>query len=215
MDVRQTLLVPVMVSMIVLAVLLGMAPASRSTVAAPQAGGDAALILSLADGPDAVEVAAPRDDYSNLRVAGSTLRPTDSSVGWTAGDRGGCIYATSGTGEEKWNVPLYLPQGATVKQLRMYFYDASTSECVGWFTVYDRYGETINEWSVQSSGDEDYNYEISDVFTHTIDYENYSYVLNWRPVITGSDMQLCGFRVDYYPPPFGIAFLPSVFRGYQ
>jgi hypothetical protein len=51
-------------------------------------------------------------------------------------------------------------------------------------------------------------------FTHTVDYTNYSYVVNWRPNDTGSDMQLCGFRIYYYPPTAGVAFLPTVFKNY-
>ena len=46
---------------------------------------------------------------------------------------------------------------------------------------------------------------------HTVDYNLYSYLVNWRPVVTGATMQLCGFRVFYtIPTP-----APGVPQGFQ
>lgn len=49
-------------------------------------------------------------------------------------------------------------------------------------------------------------------FTHTLDYESYSYVVNWRPYVLGSEMQLCGFRI-FYEPPSTAVYLPLVSKG--
>jgi hypothetical protein len=160
------------------------------------------------------EVAAPLASYSYLRVTGSALRPRGSDVEWRPGGAGGCIYALSGSTIQWWNTPVYLPQGATVKYLRMYYNDTSSSNCQGYFTAYDLYGDIEDEWGISSSGNSGENFRDTSEFTHTVDYSSYSYVINWRPNDTGNDMQLCGFRVFYYPPTAGVAFLPTVFKNY-
>lgn len=133
-----------------------------------------------------------------LRVTGSVFKPWDSSVGWAIGAQGGSIYATSGSSWVVWNSPLYLPQGAVVQFVRMYYYDISGSNCWGWFTIYDLYGDIVQEWGVSSSGTGN-SYDDTSNINHTIDYSKYSYVLNWRPNHIGSAMMLNGFLVYYYP----------------
>lgn len=163
---------------------------------------------------NADEAAAPLASYFYLRVAGSVLRPRGSDVEWLPGGDGGCIYASSGSTSRWWNTPVYLWQGATIKYLRMYYNDTSASNCQAYFTVYDLDGDIVDEWGVQSSGTPGNDWQTSSEFTHTVDYTSYSYVINWQPNDTGSDMQLCGFRVFYYPPTFGVAFLPSVMKNF-
>lgn len=153
------------------------------------------------------------DATAYLRVTGSALKPRDNDVVWQSDSWGGCGYASSGDASTVWNTPLYLPQGATVTMLRMYVDDTSADNCWGWFTVYDLYGEIVAEWGVQSSGTPGEAYFDVDIPDYVIDYGIHSYLLNWRPLDTGSDMQLCGFRVFYTPPP-GSLFLPGVMRNY-
>jgi hypothetical protein len=202
--------------------------APEPTVAAPVSGaGDptatwrsSAPVESLSS-PDQPLAAIESEDvgalqtYSYLRVAGSALRPRGSDVEWRPTGTGACIYASSGDNSRVFNTPVYLPQGATVKRLRMYFDDTNaTHNCWGWFTVYDYTGAIEGEWTVTSTGSGGFGYQSTDEFTHTIDYDLYSYVLNWRPYELGSDMQLCGFRIDYYAPPGGAAYLPLVTKDY-
>ena len=40
----------------------------------------------------------------------------------------------------------------------------------------------------------------------------YSCVVNWRPYVLGSEMQLCGFRI-FYEPPSTAVYLPLVSKG--
>lgn len=138
--------------------------------------------------------------YANFRVPGSTLRPRSSGVTFSPSGSGGCIYATSSP-SDVWNTPIYLPQGATVNTLRMYYYDTSASDSNAWFTIYDLYGNIVEEWSVQTSGTFGNSFNDSVAIDHTIDYSVYSYALNWRPAVADSTMQLCGFRLFYTPPP--------------
>lgn len=152
------------------------------------------------------------DVLVSWRVAGSALKPRTSDVSYAVNDQGGCTYVTSGDSYSVWNIQPMLPQGAVVDTLRMYFLDTSGSNSSAWFTVYNQYGAIVSEWPVSSSGNSGNGFNTSSLINHTIDYSQYSYLLNWRPIVTGTTMQLCGLRIFYTAPPFGLAFLPDVTR---
>ena len=143
------------------------------------------------------------------RIAGSALRPRKAVVNFTINTSGGCIYAIDNA-FDVFNTPLWLPQGATIDTVRMYYYDTSGSNSTAWLTVYDLYGVIVEEWSVSSSGNSGNGFNDTSLISHTVDYNLYSYLLNWRPVVAGSTMQLCGFRIFYEPPPFSVQFLPYI-----
>lgn len=161
-----------------------------------------------------------QDELSNMpnapealvawRVIGSALKPRENDVSYTVDSNGSCTYVTAGDAFTVWNAAPALPQGAVVERIRMYYNDTSGNNSSAWFTVYDLYGAIVQEWSVSSTGNSGNGFNDSAAINHTIDYSTYSYLLNWRPVVTGSTMQLCGFRVFYTPPPFGLGFLPVV-----
>jgi len=146
----------------------------------------------------------------DFRLAGAALRPRASSVGFYWGNSGGCIYNTSGNPNEIWNVPVTLPEGATINTVRMYYDDNADANSTGWFTIYDLYGALVTEWDMTSSGSAGEGFNDTPVINHTIDYTVYSYMLNWRPAVQGDTMQVCGFRIFYEPPPFGLGFLPWI-----
>jgi len=149
---------------------------------------------------------------SNIRYVGSTLKPRANNVNYNVGGTGGgCVYATSGDAFEVWNTPLTLPDGAQVEWLRMYFYDNDTTNNIrGWFTKYNLYGDVVNEWGVWSTGS-GYSYvDVAISPVETINYNNYSYVLNFRPFVASSNLMLCGFRVFY--TVFGNTFMPSILK---
>ena len=150
----------------------------------------------------------------DFRISGSTLRPRSSDVDWGWGSGGGCMYAKAGNSFTIFNTSLHLPQGSNILAMRMYYDDTSSSDSVGWFSIYNLYGELVDEWAVTSVGDTGNGFNDTEVFSHTIDYLSYSYVLNWRPGDLGSDTQLCGFRLFLEPPPFtfSAAFMPLVLR---
>ncbi len=146
----------------------------------------------------------------DLRLTGSALRPRVSGVGYTWGRGGGCVYTTDDA-LAVWNAPLTLPDGAKVNTVRMYYDDRSDLNSTGWFTVYDQFGAVVEEWGMDSSGNSGNGFaDTFPVIDHTIDYSRYSYALTWRPLQQGVTMQLCGFRIFYEPPPFGLSFLPLV-----
>lgn len=146
-----------------------------------------------------------------MRITGSGLKPRDSVVDFDVSASGGCVYAINNA-FDVFNTPVWLPQGSTINTLRMYYYDTNASNSTAWFTVYDLYGLIYQEWSVSSSGNLGNSFNDSPVINHVVDYSLYSYMLNWRPVVAGTTMQLCGFRIFYEPPPFGAQFLPSVIK---
>lgn len=147
----------------------------------------------------------------DLRLTGSALRPRTSGVGYTWGRGGGCVYTTGGDSTVVWNTALILPDGANVNTVRMYYDDRSDSNSTGWFTVYDQFGGLVEEWSMDSSGNSGNGFaDTFPVIDHIVDYSRYSYALTWRPLQEGVTMQLCGFRIFYEPPPFGLSFLPLV-----
>lgn len=146
----------------------------------------------------------------DFRIAGSALRPRRNDVSYAAASGGGCLYATAGNHLTIFNAPLSLPRGSTVLAMRMYFDDTSSSDSRGWFSIYDLYGNIVQEWAVDSVGISGNGFNDTDAINHTIDYLSYSYLVNWLPNDLNSDTQLCGFRIFYEPPPFGVQFLPSV-----
>jgi hypothetical protein len=68
----------------------------------------------------------------------------------------------------------------------------------------------VDEWSVSTSTAGGNSFNDTEVISHTVDYSTYSYLINWRPIDSGSDMQLCGFRLFYDPPGFSAAFMPMI-----
>ncbi len=179
------------------AIVLGLFATASLVGAIPPAG------AAVPAGVEAAPPAAEAPDgllVENVRVAGSTLRPRNSSDGFAVGTSGGCIYNASGSPTGILNVPLQLPEGANVLSYRMYFNDTSASNSTAWLTVYDLYGAIAEEYSVSSSGSAGNSFTDSAQIDHLINPSLYSYVLNWRPVVAGATMQLCGFRVFYNPP---------------
>lgn len=176
------------------------------------AGFDISSPPDLPAGVKAEDIEAAATYNASLRIAGSSLRPRASDVEWAASGSGGCVYAASGDQWEVFNTAVYLPQGSTVKYIRMYFYDSNaTYNAYAWFTAYDMDGSIAAEWNVQSTGSAGAGSATSAEFTHVVNYELYSYVVNWRPYELGSDMQLCGFRIYYKTPP-GYSYLPLVVK---
>ena len=168
---------------------------------------DSPVTVNQEEAHNAIE--AP-DGLISWRITGAALKPRENDVSYTVNGSGSCTFVTAGDNSTVWNIAPALPQGAVVDTLRMYYYDASGSNTSAWFTVYDLYGSIVQEWAVSSSGSGGNSFNDSTAINHTIDYSIYSYLFNWRPNSTGSTLQLCGFRVFYEPPPFGVAFLPSI-----
>jgi hypothetical protein len=145
-----------------------------------------------------------------LRIHGGALKPRTSDVEWFVGNEGGCTYASGGDPNTWWSLPLYLPQGTDIKGYRMYYDDRNLSvNCWAFLTVYDMYGRLVEEWGLSSSGTGE-TYASTPVH-HIVDYDRYTYAINWRPNDLGYDMQVCAFMVVYRRPR-ARTYLPSIGR---
>jgi len=156
-------------------------------------------------GPD--ETAA----LANLRITGTALKPRNSNATYVPTGGGRCFYSTASS-YTIFNIGVFLPQGSWVDTVRMYYYDTSTTDSAAWFSVYDLYGNLVQEWQVSSAGSSGNGVKDTALISHTIDYSLYSYAINWRPYVLGAEMQNCGFRLFYEPPAHVGAVLPAVLR---
>lgn len=134
-----------------------------------------------------------------LRIPGSVLRPVDSDATYSSSGSGGCVYATASP-NSMFNTFVNLPHGATLLQLRFYFYDTSGSDSFVLLTELDYQGDVSTEWRLDSFGDTGPGLTTFSGINHVVDTTTYSYVVRWRPVATGSAMQACGFRLWYFDP---------------
>lgn len=159
----------------------------------------------------ALDPADVRATTTYWRVAGSAFKPRASNVSYDVNSQGGCVYVTAGSTSTVWSAVPQLPQGASVSRLRLYFNDTSASNAQAWFTIYDLYGNIEREVLVTTDGNAGNSFRDSAAINHTVNYAAYSYLLNWRPLVTGNSMQLCGMRLTY-ESPFGATFLPALER---
>ena len=206
----------------VVVVILGLTAvwfaAGRSIPANAQGNGDGSATSAEAPAGEPSEPAVNNQQEELMeggglvswRVTGSALKPRENDVSYTVDINGSCTYVTAGDVNTVWNIPVLLPNGAVVDTLRMYYYDTSASYTTAWLTAYDLYGSITEEWSVSSTGSTGNSFKDSVQINHTVDYSLYSYVLNWRPLVSGSTLRLCGFRIFYTPPPFGLGYIPAV-----
>lgn len=139
-------------------------------------------------------------DFYYFHVAGSALRPRDSSVNWTTDGSGGCAVLSSGDTSVVFNVHLDIPNGARIDYLRLYYYDTSANDSYSWITRYNNTGSLTDLTTVKSTGTAGYGTTLSPLLGHIVDSTNFSYLLNWRPYQLGQTMRLCGFRVAYRLP---------------
>ncbi|MBN1920531.1 MAG: hypothetical protein JW892_04755 [Anaerolineae bacterium] len=162
------------------------------------------------------EIAAAWSGFLYEFVAGSTLRPRFSTTTWSWGGAGGCIYATANA-NEVFNVPLSLPEGSRIDYLRLYFYDTSASNSTAWLSYYNGAGGLVdlpNPTGVVSSGNSGYGTTLSTYMGHIVDNLNHAYVLNWKPVVSGGTMMLCGLRVAYRLSLPRSVYLPLTMKNY-
>lgn len=149
--------------------------------------------------------------FSYIHVAGAALKPRASNTEWSTDSSGGCLYVSGGSASTVYNIHLDIPDGARIDYLRIYYYDTSASDSQAWVTRYDDSGALEDIAYVSSSGTSGHSTQLSAFASHVVDNVNYSYVLNWRPLVVGSSMQLCGLRVAYRVPMTD-SYLPLILK---
>ena len=156
-----------------------------------------AIVLLIVAALDATRVAAATaDGYESLRVPGSMFRPRDTSTTYTYGS-GGCVEAVSGS--SLFVYPLHLPQGATVRRLRIYYRDNSASyDVAGYLTVYDSEGGFSDLASTASSGSGGFGSAVTTALSYVVnDLAQAPQILASIPVDSSSTLLFCGARISY------------------
>lgn len=138
--------------------------------------------------------------FEYLNIAGSTFHPHDSSTTYTYSGIG-CISKRSGS-SSLFAHKAILPEGAVVKFLRLYYYDTSTRNILGFFTTYDGSG-TYNEQTTVSSADgpSEFGTALSPEMNFTVDRStNAINIVANLGTQNDNTLQFCGVRVAYHAP---------------
>lgn len=151
--------------------------------------------------PLAVKEAAPAVAGStSLRISSLAFRAVSSGANMEYYSPG-YMYASSSP-VVAWDAPVYLPQGAVVTKVRMYYYNTNaTITCEAFFEFFDLASESYvvpaDFLSTQSSG---LGFDDSATFNHTIDNTKYGYTVGWRSNVADNTMRLKGIEIFYTPP---------------
>ncbi len=156
--------------------------------------------LATIQGPDVnartKSTAAVLQYYS---VPGTAFRPINSATAYAYGGNG-CLYQNGG-GVERFHAPVYLSQGATIKSVRLYYYDASVGDMSLLLTENFPDGQfSINYVAISSVGTAGLGSTVSTEVSVPLDPENHNYMLVWEPSFALSAQQICAARIAYYPP---------------
>ena len=152
--------------------------------------------LTLGEDTEPLPVEAPEPATTQyLHVAGSAFVPLYADSNVTYGTKG-CTYMTSAT-HLFMNYSLDLPNNAIVTYVRLYFNDTAATDGTLHLAEYDDGASYTYLATVTTSGSSGLGYATASGLSIPLDYLNYNYVMYWMPGVSGSTMQLCGFRVGY------------------
>lgn len=131
-------------------------------------------------------------------VPGTAFQPLVSATTYQNALHG-CMHATSGS-SLTFHAPVSLPNGATIKSVRFYFYDASIQEMSLYLDRYTPGQSSTILASLSSAGTAGTGLTDSGDLNAVVDHASYTYALFWIPTFALSAQQICGARIAYYPP---------------
>jgi hypothetical protein len=138
--------------------------------------------------------------YSFITVAGAAFTPIGNTI--VTLSINGCIYATLAGSV---GTRLDLPQDATIMQISLYYIDndPEVNNILGGLVSYDvlHGGASTILALLSSTGSPGTAVLSSDIINQTVDNVNNSYMLIVA-LPNSANVQLCGMRVAYYPPPY-------------
>ncbi len=151
-----------------------------------------------ADAPVPAGPEAPTLSFSYFHVLGATLKPRDSANSYVYAFNG-CIYVSAGA-LGRLQFPVTIPDGSTVKYLRIYYNDTAVADdLTAWLTQYSPGQSSTDLTSISSSGSAGFGTALSAEITHVVDNQlNYTINVGWGA--NNSTQQICGVRVAYYAP---------------
>jgi hypothetical protein len=150
------------------------------------------------------------NDFSYLKLTGTALAPRKSASTYDYSSNG-CVFQVGGA-DFRFQTPVYLPEGASIKYVRMYYVDTAPTDMTVWLTKYQPGQSNLDIVSVQSTGNVGYGTSLSkeiggpalgDPPAEIVDNATNAYVLTWGTSVLGNTNQICGVRVAYYPPAPG------------
>jgi hypothetical protein len=151
-----------------------------------------------ADARTGIAPAAPMASLSYFHILGATLKPRDS-VNTYVYAFNGCIYVSGGL-SGRLQFPVTVPDGSTIKFLRIYYNDTNASvDLTAWLTQYTPGQSSIDLTSISSSGSAGFGTALSPEISHVVDNQlNYTINVGWGA--SNTTQQICGVRVAYYAP---------------
>lgn len=150
-----------------------------------------------ADAPFTSAAEAPTATFSYFHVLGATLKPRDSANTYSY-VANGCIYVNAGA-LGRLQFPVTIPDGSTIKYLRIYYNDTSAEDITVWLTQYTPGQSSTDITNTLSTGTTGYGTALSAEVTHVVDNQlNYTINVGWT--MNNSTQQICGVRVAYYAP---------------
>lgn len=150
--------------------------------------------------PAGAKARAPNLTFSYYTVSGATLRGRSTSAGYSYAGLG-CTYTLDA--DRILNTELPIPDGATIKYLRVYYRDTNASAHVtGLITRYEP-GQAFDDLvSVSSTAAfaGGYGFTVSAEINEVVNNATYAYTLLGVPSLSSNTVQICGLRVAYYAP---------------
>ena len=173
----------------------------------PPSGTRAAYVVEPAVGPSP---AAVPNSFQYVRFLGTDLQPRTSTTTF-AYNFNGCIYETGGT-DNRFMTSFNLPQGSSLKFLRIYYDDTLATNLTAYLTKYNPGVSSTDIVTVTSSGTAGYGSSLSaeiggtlpgDPPAEVVNNTSNSYTVIVAPNANAAGASICGVRIAYYPPPQG------------
>ena len=144
---------------------------------------------------------APALTFSYYTVSGATLRGR-SSTAEHAYQGLGCVSSTT-PADTFLNTELPIPDGATIKYLRIYYNDTSATGTVSSYLTRYSPGQSYTDLALVSSTlafAGGYGTTLSTELTHVVDNLSWAYTLIGFTSAASYSLQICGMRIAYYAP---------------
>ena len=155
--------------------------------------------------------------FKYYMVSGATMRGRESTATYAYANLG-CVYSVDVDQYDRLlNTELFVEDYSTIKYLRLYFYDASTTaRPISFLTTYQPGTLTTDLISINNTAMDlaapGYGYVVSSEITHTVNNISQAYTLiGWSSAAT-SNIRICGIRIAYYEPVIYTIAMPLITR---
>jgi len=143
--------------------------------------------------------------FKYYMVSGATLRGRSSTATFTYSSFG-CVFSQDADSSDRLlNTELHIPDNATIKYLRLYYYDTNAAARPrGYLTYYAPGSSTTDLLAIDilamDASVPGYGFVVSEEVTHTVNNISQAYTLMGWPSAAANNIMICGLRVAYYDP---------------